>query len=162
MCVQSWDTGIKAGPQHDASACATFMEHGGKYYLADMRTMRMEYPELKRAIIAHATRWNPDAILIEDKASGQSLLQDLKHETSLPLIACKVTEDKLSRLVCVTPMMESGLVVLPAYAAWLPAFEEELFAFPTTAHDDQVDAFGQYLNWIRARGGEKKPGIRKL
>lgn len=162
MCVQSWDTGIKAGPQHDASACATFVECAGKHHLAEMRTMRMEYPELKRAILAAAERWHPDAILIEDKASGQSLLQDLKRETSLPLIACKSTEDKLSRLVRVTPMMEAGLVVLPAYAPWLASFEQELFAFPAVAHDDQVDAFGQYLNWVRARNSGKNPGIRML
>ncbi len=162
MCVQSWDTGVKAGFHHDASACATFIEREGKHYLAEMRTMRMEYPALKRAILAAAERMKPDAILIEDKASGQSLLQDLKYETSLPLIACKATEDKLSRLIRVTPMMESGLVVLPNHASWLAAFEEELFAFPSVSHDDQVDAFSQYLNWVRARGGWRNPSIRNL
>lgn len=162
MCVQSWDTGIKAGAQHDASACATFLQRDGKHYLTEMRSMRLEYPELKRAIVATAERWHPDAILIEDKASGQSLLQDFKRDTALPVIGCKAVEDKLSRLIRVTPMLEAGWVVLPAHASWLAAFEEELFGFPDGPHDDQVDAFSQYLNWIRARSGGKNPAIRML
>ena len=160
--VQSWDTGIKAGSQHDASACATFVVHEGKHYLTDMRTMRLEYPELKRTIIGMAQAANPEAVLIEDKGSGQSLLQDLRRETALPVIACKANEDKAARLIRVTPMMEAGLVLLPEYAPWLAAFEAELFGFPTVAHDDQVDAFSQYLNWVRARENVQHPGIRTL
>jgi predicted phage terminase large subunit-like protein len=162
MRVQSWDTGIKAGAHHDASACVSMVEHEGRHYVAHVRTLRLEYPELKRAIVAAAEAYFPDAILIEDKASGQSLIQDLRRETSLPVIACSASEDKVTRLVRVTPMMEAGQVLLPEDAAWLAHFEEELFAFPTASHDDQVDALSQYLNWVRARQMIKKPGIRTL
>ena len=161
-CIQSWDTGIKAGAQHDASACATFVAHEGKHYLAEVRSMRLEYPELKRAIIMAAAEANPDAVLIEDKGSGQSLLQDLRRETGLPVIGCKATEDKVTRLTRVTPMLEAGLVLLPRHAPWLAAFEAELFGFPTVIHDDQVDAFSQYLNWVRTRQASPGPTIRTL
>lgn len=149
QCVQSWDTGVKAGQQHDASACATFMVRDGMHHLIDMRVVRLEYPELKREIIRHAAHFNPDAVLIEDKASGQSLLQDLKRETQLPLIPCMPKVDKLTRLQRVTPLMEAGKMALPQRANWLGAFERELFQFPDGAHDDQVDAVSQYLNWVR-------------
>lgn len=162
ICVQSWDTAIKAGDAHDASACATFIEHEGRHHLADMLVTKLEYPELRRAIIAHAERYAPDAVLIEDKASGQSLLQDLRRETTLPLLACSANADKLTRLVRVTPMMEAGQVLLPEHASWLAAFEEELFAFPDGAHDDQVDAMSQYLNWVRAKAIHKALGIRRI
>ena len=149
QCVQSWDTAVKAGQQHDASACATFVVREGVHHLIDMRVVKLEYPELKREIIQHAARFNPDAVLIEDKASGQSLLQDLRRETQLPLIACMPKVDKLTRLQRITPLMEAGKMALPLHAAWLGAFERELFQFPDGAHDDQVDAVSQYLNWIR-------------
>lgn len=149
--VQSWDTAIKAGSAHDASACATWLEFEDGLYLTDMSVLRAEYPELKRAILKLAEQYQPHAILIEDKASGQSLLQDLRRETHLPLIGITPRGDKLTRLASVSAMIEAGQVYLPRYAAWRAAFEQELFSFPHGAHDDQVDAFTQYLNWQRAQ-----------
>lgn len=160
--VQSWDTGVKAGAQNDASACATFAVKDGVHQLVDMRVVRLEYPALKRLIVSHAARFDPDAVLIEDKASGQSLLQDLKQETALPLIAILPTGDKLTRVTRITPMIEAGRFALPNFAAWLPAFEAEFFTFPEGRHDDQTDAVSQYLNWVRARAASAEPGLRRL
>ncbi len=155
-CVQSWDTGIKAGAQHDASACATFVVKDGVHHLVDMLTVRMEYPELKRLMMNHAARFSPEVVLIEDKASGQSLLQDLRRETGLPVVACMPDADKLTRFTRVTPLMEAGKVALPVHALWLAGFEAELMGFPDGAHDDQVDVVSQYLNWVRGRTGRGK------
>lgn len=160
--VQSWDTGVKAGDKNDPSACATFAVRDGVHVLVDMLLVRMEYPELKRCITNHAARYQPEAILIEDKASGQSLLQDLRHETDLPLIACMPDADKVTRLLRVTPLMEAGKMALPQAASWLAAFEAELFQFPDSAHDDQVDAVSQYLNWVRGRGARDGLRVRRL
>lgn len=160
--VQSWDTGIKAGAQHDASACATFVARGGEHYLIDMLVVKLEYPELKRRMISHAAQFSPHAMLIEDKGSGQSLLQDLKRETTLPVIGISATADKLTRLLQVTPMMEAGRVHLPHNAPWLAAFEAELYAFPDGAHDDQVDAVSQYLNWQRAVSAQGEMRVRRV
>jgi predicted phage terminase large subunit-like protein len=160
--IQSWDTGVKAGDTHDPSACATFAVVEGVHHLIDMLVVRLEYPELKRAMVNHAARFNPEAILIEDKASGQSLLQDLRRETELPVLACMPDADKLTRLMRVTPLMEAGKVALPTYAPWLAAFEAELFSFPDGAHDDQVDAVSQYLNWVRGRGNPSVMRVRRL
>lgn len=147
--VQSWDTAIKAGIQHDASACLTFGESEGKSYLLHVSTERLEYPDLKRAFFALAERFRPSAILLEDKASGQQLLQDVRREAQLPVIARKPRQDKLTRFAGVSAMIEAGRLVLPEQAAWLTDFEQELLAFPATTHDDQVDALTQYLEWLR-------------
>lgn len=160
--VQSWDTGIKAGAKHDASACVTFTQHEGQHYLIDVTQVRLEYPELKRLMVAHAARFAPEAILVEDKASGQSLLQDLKRETQLPLVAQLPRGDKLSRLIRVSPLLEAGRIALPNEALWLTDFEAELLAFPDGSHDDMVDAFSQYLNWVRAGMHANSPMIRVL
>lgn len=150
MIVQSWDTAIKASAKHDASACATFRYENGLHYLLDMQCVRLDYPKLKRFVDAHAKRYMPEYILIEDKASGQSLLQDLRLEKpDLPLIAVQPRGDKVMRLARVSPLVEAGKVALPREAEWLSGFEEELIAFPHGRHDDQVDAFTQYLTWYR-------------
>lgn len=152
--VQSWDTAIKAGLDNDASVCLTFVEWEGKSFLAEMVKERVEYPELRRLVISQALRWSPDAILMEDKASGQQLLQDMKRETVLPVIAARPRLDKVSRFAAVTPMIESGRLMLPKDALWLAEFEAELLSFPGSAHDDAVDALSQYFDWLRLRKGE--------
>jgi len=160
--IQSWDTAIKAGTMHDASTCATFAYDGQMHRLLDMRVLRLEYPELKRAIIAAAETYLPEAILMEDKASGQSLLQDLRRETNLPLIAIQPKGDKILRVARITPMLESGRVALPKQAPWLTAFEQEISVFPNGAHDDQVDAMTQYLLWAQELEGRGRYHIRTL
>jgi predicted phage terminase large subunit-like protein len=160
--IQSWDTAIKAAAHHDASACATFAYDGTVHQLMDMQVMRLEYPELKRAMIAAAERYAPEAILIEDKASGQSLLQDLRRETTLPLIANQPRGDKILRVARITPLLEAGNVALPTYAPWLAAFEQEVALFPHGAHDDQIDAMTQYLLWAQAHDSGGRYYVRGL
>lgn len=156
--IQSWDTAIKASNHHDASVCLTFGQMQNSkgeevHYLLDAVVMRAEYPELRRAFLSQAEKWQPDGILIEDKASGQQLLQDMRKETKLSLIACKPSKDKAMRLQTAALTMEAGRFALPEEAPWLFALEEELFHFPNHPHDDQVDALTQYLNWARSKEG---------
>jgi len=151
--VHSWDTAQKAGELNDFSACSVWHEQYTHTELVDVYKKRMEYPELKRRVIAMAARDNPYAILIEDKSSGSSLLQDLRNETSLPVIAIEPTADKVTRMSTVAPTCEAGNVHLPESAPWLHDFEAELEAFPNGAHRVQGDCFSQYLNWKRTAGG---------
>ena len=149
--VQSWDTAIKAQAHHDASVCITVGEYDGRHYVLDVLSIRAEYPLLRRTIIEHAQQWQPHALLIEDKASGQSLLQDLRKDTPLPVIARMPKGDKVTRVAAITPLIESGVLLLPRHAPWMSDFVAELLNFPHAAHDDCVDALSQYLNWIRER-----------
>lgn len=145
--VQSWDTAFKGGAHNDPSVCLTFAEVEEGYLLVDLWRGRVGYPALKRAALAMADKHRPHAILIEDKASGQSLLQDLRAEGALPVVAIRPERDKVSRLAGVTALIEAGRLHVPRAAPWLAAFEAELLTFPNSAHDDQVDALSQFLNW---------------
>jgi predicted phage terminase large subunit-like protein len=160
--VQSWDTGIKTAAHHDPSACATFRITEDGHELVDMLVVRLEYPQLKRVIMQHAAQYHAEAILIEDKASGQSLLQDVRLESDLPFIGCMPDADKITRFLRITPLIEAGKVALPDHAHWLADFERELADFPHGRHDDQVDALSQYLNWVRSRGGDDRMRVRRL
>jgi len=159
--IQSWDTAIKAQEKHDATACITIAETKERLFVLEVAVWRVEYPELKRAVLSQAAKWKPHAILIEDKASGQSLLQDLRRETSLPCIPMQPLGDKVMRMAAISPIIEAGRVALPQQASWLPEFESELCRFPHAAHDDQVDALSQCLHWIRRREGNE-PMLRTL
>lgn len=160
--VQSWDTASKAAERNDPSVCITFGQHETGYDVLQVVVKRLEYPALKRLVVSQADDWQPDAILIEDKASGQQLLQDLRSETRLPLIGITPITDKITRASAVSPLIEAGKLSLPQQAAWLPDFEAELLAFPNGPHDDQVDALSQYLNWTKKTAQTMQPTIRRL
>lgn len=160
--VQSWDTAVKADAKNDASVCVTIGETDGVSHVLDVTVLRLEYPALKRQIRKQAELWLPDAVLMEDKASGQSLLQDLRREKGLPpLVAVMPVQDKVTRFAAVTAIIEAGKLALPMDAPWLAEFERELLRFPQGKHDDQVDALSQYLNWLRNQRKAER-GIRPL
>jgi predicted phage terminase large subunit-like protein len=149
--VQSWDTAIKSANEHDASVCITVGESAGESYVLHVLRFKAEYPDLKKMVLKMAEDYAPDAVLIEDKASGQQLLQDLKRETKLPLIPIQPKGDKISRISAASAMIEAGKLYFPKDASWLAEFERELLSFPHAKHDDQVDALSQYINWIKSK-----------
>lgn len=158
--VQSWDTANKAGELNDYSVCGTWAEGEGGFYLLDLHRARLAHPDLLRRARSLAAKWAPAAILIEDQASGQSLIQHLKAESTLPVIAVRPKGDKVMRLERVSPAIEAGLVWLPEAAPWLDDYEDEIRSFPNSARRDQVDMTSQFLDWIGRRAVE--PGLRRL
>lgn len=158
--VQSWDTAVKDNQLNDFSVCTTWLISESKYYLIDALVEKLKYPELKKQVIYQSKLHNPDTILIEDKASGQSLIQDLRSQTTLPIIAITPKHSKVVRASTVTALIESGNVVIPDQADWLFEFEKEIKLFPNGSHDDIVDSMTQFLNWVRLK--PVKPKIRQL
>lgn len=151
VIVHSWDTAQKPEEINDPTV-GTVWQFGQDvpgYHLREVCRERMDYPTLKRKVKAYAERDRPAAILIEDKSSGQSLIQDLRSETSLPIIAIEPLRDKVFRANEVSAMVEAGLLLLPESAPWLVDFEGEFFGFPLSTHDDQVDSVTQFLKWVR-------------
>ena len=148
--VDSWDTAFKAKTSNDYSACSVWgvknTPFGDNYYLIYVWRGRVEYPQLKEKFIS-LRNYNQFLSLIEDKASGQSLLQDLKQAGNNRLEAIKADIDKVSRAVAPSAMVDSGCVFLPRQAPWLNEFLDELLTFPNSKFDDQVDTFNQFLNW---------------
>jgi predicted phage terminase large subunit-like protein len=154
--VQSWDTANKESELADYSACTTWGVKGKKVYLLHVLRKRMAYPDIKRAVVAQAEAWNARAVLIEDKASGIQLVQELR-ETLSRVKGIKCEGDKLMRMLAQTPEIENGNVLLPKQAPWLSDYVQELTTFPKAKYDDQVDSTAQALKWITGEGRE--PGI---
>jgi predicted phage terminase large subunit-like protein len=149
--VQSWDTANKATELSDFSVCTTWGVLYKQYYLLDVFRRKLNYPDLKRAVLELAKNHGARTIVIEDKASGTQLIQDLRFEGLLGIIEYKPPPgtDKVMRMHAQTAMFENGLVFLPRTASWLPDFVHELTGFPGTRHDDQVDSTTQFLDYIR-------------
>jgi predicted phage terminase large subunit-like protein len=145
--VQSWDTAFKTGKENDYSVCTTWAVCKDGFYLVDRYKAKIEFPELKRMLVTLANQYKPAAILIEDKASGQSLIQELKRDTRLPIRPIKVDTDKLSRVYAVTTTLEYN-TYLPSDATWLRDYIDTLLVFPNGAHDDDVDSTSQALNFM--------------
>ena len=151
--IQSWDTAFKAKEASDYNAGLTFGEAKSGFYLLDCVKRQMEYPELKSTAQAYAAKWNPHSLLIEDTAAGQSLIQELKRDTRLPVTPVKVDKDKVSRAHAVTPLLEAGRFYLLEGAPWTADFVASLATFPNGMHDDVVDAFTQGANYLVRGGG---------
>ncbi len=147
--IHSWDTAFKKGAENSYSVGTVWGLAKNGYYLISVWRGRVEFPELKRVLISLSDQWKPTAVLIEDRASGQSLIQELQSASRLPVLPIRIDSDKLSRAQAVTPLIEAGKVFLPESAPWLADYMEELAAFPTGAHDDAVDSTTQALNYFR-------------
>lgn len=150
--IQSWDTAIKAGASNDYSVCITARLIGREIHIIDVWRGRVEFPDLLRMTIELAQRYRASTLMIEDKASGQQLLQALRAQShrGVPIpIGRGPEQDKYSRAAGVSSMIEAGQVFLPEKAHWLDDFRKELLAFPNSRHNDQVDALAQLLTWVR-------------
>ncbi len=146
MIVQSIDTAFKTKKENDFSVIHTYGLTDTKFQLIDRWKAKVEFPDLKRAVIAKAAEFAPNEILIEDKASGQSLIQELRRGTNLPIIAIKVDTDKISRAHASIGSIEAGRLELPESAPWLLDYIDTLAVFPNGVHDDDVDATTQFLS----------------
>ena len=98
-----------------------------------------------------ATDYRATNILIEDKASGTQLIQDLIREGAYGLTRFEPKMEKIMRLHSVTSTIENGFVYLPEQAEWLNEYLRELTTFPNGKHDDQTDSTSQALDWIKGR-----------
>jgi predicted phage terminase large subunit-like protein len=162
MIIQSWDTAIKTGASNDRSSCITIAHDNNNYYILDAVAIRADFPTLKCEIINQADRWQPQAILIEDKASGGSMLQELRQTTNLALIAINPKGDKVQRLARISPLFEAGRIIMPSKAIWLQELEAELLGFPTSKHDDMVDSLTQGIEWLRHNQAIQQHSLRFL
>ncbi len=149
--VQSWDMAAKSTELSDYSVCTTWWVNDQKAYLLNVFRQRLEFPDLKRAVIEQARTFRAQVLLIEDAAAGTAMIQELRARSQAGVprpIAIRPEGDKLMRLAAQTPLIEAGQVILPRQAPWLEEFLTELLAFPNSTHDDQVDSVSQLLKWV--------------
>jgi predicted phage terminase large subunit-like protein len=140
------DTAQKTGQENDWSVLQCWGRSiTGQAVLIDMVRGKWEAPDLLVQARAFWSKHQAErdcgplrAMKVEDKVSGTGLIQTLRRE-GIPVLPIPRDKDKLSRAHDGAPFMESGNVIVPEAAPWLSDFLSELTAFPSGAHDDQID-----------------------
>jgi predicted phage terminase large subunit-like protein len=151
--VQSWDTANKDSELANYSVCTTWGKTNRNMYLLDVFRRRLNFPELKRAVREQASHHNADLVLIEDKASGTSLIQELKADGFWKVQAApRLDGDKIMRLHGQTAKIANGYALFPRKAPWLDNYLQELTGFPNAKYDDQVDSTVYALAWSTPDG----------
>jgi predicted phage terminase large subunit-like protein len=157
--IQSYDTAYSKKETADYSVITTWgvfypdIDSGPAILLVDCRRGRWDFPELKRIAKDQYAYWRPDNVLIEAKATGVTLQQELRR-VGIPVTMYSpggrgAGQDKLSRVNAVAPMLESGMVWCPD-TDWAEELVEECASFPKGDHDDMVDSTTQALMRFRA------------
>jgi len=162
--LQSWDTATKKNYDAAFSVCQTWGISPFGVYLIDQFRERVQYPQLRKAVDMQYYKYRPNVILIEDRDSGQALIQSLQQETSYPVIPVYPDMDKLIRAQAVSPWQVSERLWLPtpSQASWIGDFVESCAAFPNTKFMDEVDAMSQAIAYVMTMAiGGRVHGDRK-
>jgi predicted phage terminase large subunit-like protein len=154
--VLSWDTAIKTSDNADYSVCTVWGIRGLEYYLVHLFRKKVGYPELKASTYSLIAKYAPRHILIEDKASGQSLIQDLRAEGVHCILPQRPKFDKVTRFASVIELIQSGRIILQQNAPWYKEFIEEITTFPNGHNDDIVDSVSQFLHYARLYNNDVK------
>jgi predicted phage terminase large subunit-like protein len=159
MIFQSWDTANKPTELSDYSVCTTWGVKEKHLYLLNVSRKRLGYPELKRVVREQAETFRPETILIEDKASGTQLIQELISDGEHAVKKYEPTMDKIMRMHSVTSAIENGFTHLPDKAPWLAEYLHELTTFPKGKYDDQADSTSQALDWFKQHAMDSEYGV---
>ena len=151
--IQSWDTAFETKESSSYSARTTWgvFKHNGHDCLIvlDMWYDKVNYPELRKLAQEAYDDWEPDAVLIEKKASGASLLHDLR-QAGVPVLAYSPDRDKVARAHAASALLEDGRIYYPK-RKWAEDLISICAAFPAAKNDDVVDTATQA--WLRLRKG---------
>jgi len=173
--IQSYDTAFTERTTGDPTACTVwgiFMKEGThQVMLLDCWAEHLAYPDLRSRMIKD---WSAkyggevtslqnrarrvDLVLIEQKGSGQSLLQDLGRAKVLVAPYNPGKMDKVARAHVVAPILEAALVWIPEskqgnkWVSWADGFMKQVSRFPNDEHDDYVDTMTQALRLLHDKG----------
>ena len=164
--IQSYDTAFLKSERADYSAITTWgvfyptEDDGPNIILLNSEKGRWEFPTLKRKAHEHYIDYDPDMVLIEAKASGLPLTQELRN-MGIPVVnftpgGRRSGQDKVARANASAPMFESGLVWHPD-TDWADELVEECASFPNGDHDDLVDSTTQAILRFREGGFVRYP-----
>ena len=155
--IQSYDTAFSKRETSDYSAITTWgvfypqQDGSPNLILLDAKKGRWDFPELKTEALEQYKFWEPETVIVEAKASGLPLTQELR-QLGIPVVNFTPSKgnDKLTRVHSVSPLFESGMIWAPD-DRWADEVIDECAAFPHGEHDDLVDSTTQAL--MRYRQG---------
>lgn len=156
--IQSWDTAFLKTQRSDFSACTTWgvflneETNNQELILLDAYQERLEFPDLKRIAFEYYQQWQPDAFIVEAKATGIPLIFELR-QMGIPVSEFTPSRgnDKISRVNSVSDLFSSGIIWCPE-TKWAEEVVEQFASFPSGDHDDLVDCTTQAIMRFRQGG----------
>jgi predicted phage terminase large subunit-like protein len=157
--IQAYDTAFSKKETADYSAITTwgifYPEEGGpeQIILMDARRGRWNFPELKEIAYEEHEYWEPDMVLVEAKATGMPLIDELRLR-GIPALGFSPGKgkDKITRMHMVAPLFEAGVVWAPTDKKFADEVIEEVVSFPNGDHDDFCDSMTLALMRFRQGG----------
>ena len=153
LMLQSWDFNFKKTTSGSYTVGQVWGLKAAQFYLLDQVRKRMDMDEAITEVMALTVKW-PGALvkLVEDAAMGTGIISLLrKYIPGFLPIPAKFSKEVRVRGKAVAPVIQSGNVLLPANAPWVPEFIAEWASFPHAQSDDQVDCASQALTWMYNR-----------
>lgn len=161
--IDSWDTAFSKDDMKKGKSSRSALSRWGVFFnekknrhcimLLFSWAKHVDYPTLRKKAREEYLEHKPDTVLIEKKASGQSLIQDLRA-SGVPVVGYNPDKDKVARAHAVSALLESGMVYYPkpkgrAVPKWAEEHIEECAMFPVGQYSDLVDTTTQA--WLRIR-----------
>jgi predicted phage terminase large subunit-like protein len=154
--VDSWDTAfseqnMKKNSQSAFTRWAIVWHEGQSRYvilLCKSWCGHVAYPSLRARAQKECRDHKPDAVIVEKKASGQSLIQDLR-QANIPVLGFQPERDKVARAFAVQAMLQDGLIYVPSDRKFADDVVLQCSQFPNGAYDDLVDTCTQAWLYIR-------------
>jgi predicted phage terminase large subunit-like protein len=151
------DPASKPGQKNDYTAIVAAAIIDNYLYVLECARGHWTMMEMRRRIESLAARYGANLVIVEDTAIGPGLIQDLRANTRLAVLAKTPKGDKESRLWRQLALFEGRRVLFPKDRPWSGDFEREILGFPSTAHDDQVDALVMALERFGMMQGNTQP-----
>lgn len=166
IVIQTWDTAFKTGQENDYCVGLEIGKLKGDIFILRMLRKKMDFPELLKVSreFFRTSIHKPRIVLIEDKASGQSLVQQFQvgakvGDGMLPVLPVKADNDPLARIYAVSGFVEVGRVWVPKGATvdeWVKTFTDEIEGFPTKAKDDITMSWAHGMKYL-TQGDQFEP-----
>jgi predicted phage terminase large subunit-like protein len=153
--IASVDANFKEGKNTDFVGITIWGCAGGKMYLLAAANQRIGYVDTLALIRSLWDRWQFRELLVEDKANGSAILDQLRREAKgFALRACNPLGGKTARGHAAAPSYEQGMVLHPINAPWLRVLEEQLLSLGVRddGHDDLADSVTQAVNYVAGTG----------
>lgn len=159
------DTAYTDKNENDPTGIVATCKIGENLYITHSEKWRKEFPDLVKIIPEYVMRHgytSSSTIRIEPKASGQSVIQTLRHFTKLNVTKTPMPMDsKLTRANAVAPSVECGRVFL-LEGNWNEAFLEEVCSFPNAPHDEDVDLLCYAIDFHLKGGRAQNGGLQNI
>jgi predicted phage terminase large subunit-like protein len=163
--IASLDTAYTTRQENDYSAMTvwgvwTDKNGNRRIMLVHAWQERLEFPKLVLKVIKESNLFKIDKLLIESKAAGISVAQELRTHFARESWGIQLVDpgrgDKVARAYAIQHLFSEGMIYAPDFE-WAEMVISQTEAFPKAKHDDLVDSMTQALTHLRLIGFAQKP-----